>query len=1145
MTEAFQSSPLAFQDDAFQMGPVTPPVGTTVIILVDGEDQTADVVFATARFESFVNGRSGSCYIRVRDEDRTKSFMIGMSIALIINGFVTWRGFVSMQKRVYVAPALNVTDFGLARFIDLEGVDINILFERRIVFNQSDPVNVYGTLFPAGTEDHDAIVDLLANFLDLSGDGVNTSAYVEHVGTLDPAQPSRPWSGGFTWGEAMTSIGMIPGAIFYIEPMGPNFVYTDPDTLSAPFGLSDVPDGISAKGYREMEILRDGSNLANDVLCWGIGYGSNAPVFARVQDATSITDHGRWQFAKRVNGVFEQATIDRIADSILNGSPDNFRGQKDDRVAVIVTTFEPGLLPAQKVDFTSNVFGFNDVLPIRKMEVTFPGPNTPEYRLTLSHEIDAPWSFVDAFLFDLPTIVFPPFPPFPQPPGPFGCQCGITDSFTREVPGPLDLGTSDSSLAWRVTKAGATQPTDVSVDGSAAVVTITTPANVTTGQTVFGFLPLGHLPGAWTMRCSFTLAEAPVDDHEIVIRAAFLSIIAASAGDGTSEISVRGGSPVAIDSSFWVAGGTYTLDLSVDGTNAQGSVTGPGGGKTATSSAFDITEMDYNNNAVLLVGLEQNPSSPTADTKTVYINSLDLDFANVCTYGIYDNFDRTITTNSWGIASSGASWSKHGSGTAAVIPGAGLFTLTAAGAGGHLTPNSGPWNTASGFTMTCQLKVDVLGSRLFDVITAGTPFLEMTVDTDLGSNGFVAVYTDDDFQETIKTDFAVDTWYWIKWQFITGDVLRLKVWPVGEDEPASWLASASAATAVPISGALDFTFGRGSGASTQWALAHLDFDYTGEPCYTALSCVDAIDNFTRVVASGLGTSPINNATYTGAGGASVDGVEAIIPGGEVAVLPLAGYLHMPVEILIKQRMQFVPGQFNGAGDRVNGWVLVHRATGDGLFGGAAAGFRTFIDNDLGVSTTLGGKRNPVIGSHLNDDLLLSIGALGAMDVFWMRIRIEPAQTSGKVWREGTPEPPWSVFPGGINSTFGDPTDDGVEAIFLANTGPSVSTWYIDSISLQTCTTTTYGPASGQPSPSTPQGRLCETPTRLSPTQFATSTPFVPGSTEVYVNGLRQRGGIAREYTEDTGNQSFTFNDPLLGDAIVWVCYYVATTTVGI
>lgn len=397
----------------------------TVQIKIDSVDRTSVIVFATASFESAVNGTVGTCKFRVRDEDRTLSFTVGDAIELLVDGDPVWTGFLQSWSRVYAFPAINVVEAGLTRWIDIEGVDLNILFQKRIVHTVADPDDVFGKLYGPGTADSTAIADLVADYLDLSGDGLDVSTKVETVADINVDQDARAWSGGYTWAQAMASIAMLPAGVFFIDPAR-FLVYTDVNTANAPFAMSDQPTGDDA-GYREMSIVMDGTSLANDVFAWGMGYGSSEPVFVRDQDATSLAAHGRWQAGVVRAGIYKQATINRVAESIVDGSPSSQRGAKDDRVAVKVVTYVPGFLPAQKVDFTSAVFDFNDVIPIRRMRVTFDTPDTPKYELDLSHAIDEPWGFWDQFLFDFPRIIFPPFPPPPPPPP----SAGPIDIFER------------------------------------------------------------------------------------------------------------------------------------------------------------------------------------------------------------------------------------------------------------------------------------------------------------------------------------------------------------------------------------------------------------------------------------------------------------------------------------------------------------------------------------------------------------------------------------------------------------------------------------------------------------------------------------------------------------------------------------------
>jgi hypothetical protein len=398
-----------------------PPVPPLVQIKVAGVDQASHVVFARTDFESAVNGAVGNATVYIRDDDSSMSFVTGSDLELLINGDPVWTGFITAINWTYPFPAQNPAAFGSTRFFKLTGTDLNILFSRRIVFNQSDGADVLGTLFPAHTADTTAIADLIANFLDLSSDSLDTSTLVENVADINEDQEARAWEGSDQWGQAMSSIAMLPAAVYFLDPLR-RLVYTDVNTANAPFGMSDQPSAEQV-GYREMRLLRDGGGLINDLLAWGMGYGSNTPVFKRETDATSLATHGRWQTGITKSGIYKQATIDRVASSYVYGSPSSQRGAKDDRVSVEIVTYESGFLPAQKVAFESNVFGFSDTIPIRRMKVTFEGPDVPRYELLLSHAIDDPWGFFDPFLlnFRFPPFNFGGFPLPVLPPLPTAC----------------------------------------------------------------------------------------------------------------------------------------------------------------------------------------------------------------------------------------------------------------------------------------------------------------------------------------------------------------------------------------------------------------------------------------------------------------------------------------------------------------------------------------------------------------------------------------------------------------------------------------------------------------------------------------------------------------------------------------------------
>lgn len=378
-----------------------------VVVKVNNVDLTDLVIFADASFDSRVNGEPGSCEFRVRDDNNNLIFEAGQSITVDIDGEREWTGYLMQATSTYILPVSPLPP-EVPRIWRITGVDINILFRRRIVVDPDDPTVMTGKTYKytgTPTPDTTAIADLVTDFLDLTGDGLDVSTFVENVGDINVDQDANAFGASWTWEQAMASIAALPAAIYYLDPLR-NLVYTDVDTVNAPFGLSDQPDGSTTFGYREPELLKDASNLINEYFAWGIGTGSNEPVFSRLEDIASVTTHGRWQGASITFDVYTQATVDRIADSWVNGSPSSRRGHKDDKIAFICTIFEPGIRAGMKVDVTSTVFDFNDVMPVRELRLSFATQTDPVYRLTLSHAIDAPWSFYQMFNPSIPRLAW-------------------------------------------------------------------------------------------------------------------------------------------------------------------------------------------------------------------------------------------------------------------------------------------------------------------------------------------------------------------------------------------------------------------------------------------------------------------------------------------------------------------------------------------------------------------------------------------------------------------------------------------------------------------------------------------------------------------------------------------------------------------
>lgn len=426
-----------------------------IVISYDGNDITKDVAFSDASFTSMVNGQPGSCSFRVVDHHQGMSFVIGKKITVVVDGFKVWAGYLTSVGRVY-GFADTYDRNGGTRFLLLRGSDVNILFKKRALHLDTNPRNMDGPLYPYPTADTTVIANLVNHWIDLDPE-IDTTSRVVPVGNVNiGSEPFQGYGGANTWETAMSEIARSNGAVYYLTPEY-ELVYDDVDTATSAYGLSDTPeDGDEGDpgtvGYREFTILNDGSNLINDALIVGAGGGSATPVWARPIDSPSVSTHGLWQYAQNVMGVWKQDTVNKIASSIVYGSPASKRGAKDDRVSVELTTTHTGFLPGEKVQVYSRVYGWDDVVPIRKMEIGFPTPTDVMYRLTLSHEINQPFlGLIDPVSWIIPhpgTPVTPDLPPPIHTGDPGGCSdatCGITDTFNRPN-GPA--GTSDSGLVW-------------------------------------------------------------------------------------------------------------------------------------------------------------------------------------------------------------------------------------------------------------------------------------------------------------------------------------------------------------------------------------------------------------------------------------------------------------------------------------------------------------------------------------------------------------------------------------------------------------------------------------------------------------------------------------------------------------------------
>lgn len=440
-------------------------MASVIVIKVDGVDITEDVIFADAEFNSQASGSPGACKFRLKDMEYAYEFVVGQTITLDVDDERVWGGWIQSIQRQYFFPYASSPGQRLAvpvhpnfpcgtpedlvpiavvpRALVIEGVDYNILFRKRFCFNKSGNLaDANLKSWPPGTSDRKMIEYLCSENLDLSGDGLDYNTLVETVGQPNPDAKGNPAGAGWSWEDAMKAISRYPGSIFYIDP-DRKLVYTDVDTPNAEYKLTDTPGAPDELGYRDMEILYNGANLVNDAMVWGAGQGARRVKFRRTRDQASIDAHGLWQVGDFRGDLWRQTSVDKRSRSFVYGSPQNKRGGREDAVSVSVSLFTPTFRVAQKVDFKSNVFGFADVLPIRRMKITFPTPVEARFDLILSHAIDEPWNTFEYWFpkIKLPQIVIPnvtfAFCPVPDLAAPsFPPLAGLiplfSDDFARE-----------------------------------------------------------------------------------------------------------------------------------------------------------------------------------------------------------------------------------------------------------------------------------------------------------------------------------------------------------------------------------------------------------------------------------------------------------------------------------------------------------------------------------------------------------------------------------------------------------------------------------------------------------------------------------------------------------------------------------------
>lgn len=1110
-----------------------------VQILVAGEDLTDRVLFATAMFSSFVNGKPGEAYMRIRDTDQDYSVETGADWLVKVDGEAAWRGFVTQAIRTYIAPAMNVTTPGTQRFVDLRGADLNILLTKRIVSNHADRADVEGTQFPPGTPDTTAITELLDDWLDIGGDDLDTTSGVDHVGDLDPEQKTRAWSGSWTWAQAMDSIAMLPAAIYYIRPEAGSpkgtLVYCDVDVPTAPFGLSDQPNGTTTRGYREMEITEDGSSLANDVMAWGMGYGSQRPVFKRNQVPASIAEHGLWQIGKIVPGVYKQATINRIAESIIDGSPSSQRGTKDDKPSIRLTTYVPGLLAGHVVAFTSAVWDWSDNIPVRQMTVTFESPTKPRYDLVLSHEIDAPWSFIDSFWPQIPGIPiyeFCPDPPcFPRPgnggPQFDSCDCGTTDDFERTV-AFAGLGIATCGLPWINTSF--TSDAYMSVHDGFADLNTYGPGTLGSTQVGAYLGPAGpggiigttrpYADGVHTMTFKlrnrgFTPSDLRyvLNWQSLIIGGGAIQNIKMETGNCRLRFTTATNDGTLIPDGFFVDGTVYTWTTFWNGTLVETVISDGSTSYSCTIAASYPVEARLSVVAVLTQQLPFVGSDKHWDILDISMPEL-----TRCSNAGFDVFDRDVATG-WGASTDGHQWTV-GAGTWTTDPGMGISIQTTSGreATVYDTNPDVAWKLPE-VALTVVFQITNAPTTISDTSWLYTThsmqsLVQMAITAGPPITGLPKSYIQCAGETTfIPPAFWVDDGVYTLVVERTGGQRRASISRGGTTYSTAFGTEAGPSDYFGVSPNIN------SGSQT-FVFYSMKFEYPGSPCYHDCDGPPvAFDDFERTEASDWGTatpsglqwtSPVGTLSVDGSAGlmSPPDSASANVSAGTVIAgeSPASGPFRM--DLLIK--FDVVPTS--------NSFMVIVRSSD------SVVGRLTFSPRSDGFS---GVYLSTVSGSASFAYMAFTAGV-------WYRVAwVWAASTVGlstvTVWEDGDPEP---STPTVTRSSFGIGSPGAsLEVAAVTDAPHQTDGWAIASIDFTVCTPVD---PTASAAPQTPTGFGCWDADRVSSTVYSVAGTFTPNSTFVWRKGLLQQRGV--DYTENSDNAGITFASPVGANEEITICY---------
>jgi len=370
---------------------------SSVVITIDSVDYTDAILFSSTSFEQSFGGVPGTFSITVRDPNRTLSFSTGIEMSLDVDGIRMFGGYVLQVSMGHMAPAADTSNL-IAYYLrtwTLRGSDYNIIFDKRVWRNTADYLSA---ITVTDATDGGILRHLVGSYADCSD---FTTTGILDIVTMPTAGDQVQQ--GTTLRPEFTSLSFFGAAAWYIDG-SKNFIYIPFEDVEKRWGFSDQPNNAAITAspasyqgathrFRQVEATEDGSYMANDALVWGGSKFSGAgggTLFDRVQDSTSQSAHGRWQFPETHFGeslYTTQTQVDLRANAIVSGLAGTTvfgqqKGLKNTQWQFTFTWFSDDvpllagtpnhLVAGDIVTIEMNTFGVTKLLPLRSLRTSFP-----------------------------------------------------------------------------------------------------------------------------------------------------------------------------------------------------------------------------------------------------------------------------------------------------------------------------------------------------------------------------------------------------------------------------------------------------------------------------------------------------------------------------------------------------------------------------------------------------------------------------------------------------------------------------------------------------------------------------------------------------------------------------------------------------